>query len=143
MPIFARMNQARPLSQVVFAVMLVLALTLFPHHHHDGGAACWVEELCPEDGRTNDCHTSHGEEEQGGHTACCVQAMPLAKAQVRTADGDGWDGNPVFVQPERFSAVTPYMYDASGARMLASTPRLRACPFGRHVQRRGPPVCQQ
>lgn len=164
------MNQLRPLSQVVFAcvkigyglgerikklgfsslrsscalfaVMLVLALTLFPHHHHDGGAACWTEEVCPEDGRMNDRHTAHGTEEQDEHEACCVQAMPIAKIQVRAVDGNGADGNSVFTVPQILSSITPIIYSVSETKRFASSHRYRACPFGKHIQRRGPPVCQ-
>lgn len=47
------------IGRVALAIALIMLLTLLPHHHHVGGAVCYVAEVCHQDGRVNDSHTHH------------------------------------------------------------------------------------
>ncbi len=51
------MKQIVHISSVVFASMMMLAVSFLPHHHHDNGMACFLtgqhEEKCSEQ------HTNH------------------------------------------------------------------------------------
>lgn len=76
------MKNAIRTFRVAFAVVMVLLLTLVPHHHHKGGAACWVVEVCHEDGRHNDEHTAHGEKD---HSAAHYSFW-----KAPSADGASW-----------------------------------------------------
>ncbi len=83
------MNKAIQTFRCAFAVVLVLLLTLVPHHHHMGGAACWVDEVCHEDGRHNDEHTAHGEAHHAASHDCFWKAPSADNAAVRQQADDG------------------------------------------------------
>ncbi len=85
------MKKATHTFRIAFAVVLVLLLTLVPHHHHTGGAACWVDEVCHEDGRHNDEHTAHGEANHSASHYCFWKAPSADNASIRQADA----GNPL------------------------------------------------
>lgn len=59
------------LFSLLVATMSVLLSTVVMHHHHMG-RICMVVERCQQDGKLNDEHTEHHENENGG---CRVHQM--------------------------------------------------------------------
>lgn len=55
---------------VWLAVIMLLAVSHFPHHHH-GSELCTIVEHCEADDADNDKHTMHGVDSQ---TFCAVNA---------------------------------------------------------------------
>ncbi len=43
---------------ITFAIMMMMAFSVIPHHHHSM-RMCFMTERCDLDGQVNDCHTSH------------------------------------------------------------------------------------
>lgn len=120
----------------VIAVALMLLLTLFPHHHHEGGAACWVTEVCHQDGRENDVHTNHADTHHA-HSCYLAQSQShLRTMQQGSGQGDRllflpfdfWQAHSVDVSSAQTDTLLPYVW----GNVLASV--------WKHCQRRGPPV---
>lgn len=135
------MNQLKHTFGAWLAVVFVLLLTFLPHHHHEGGAVCWVTEVCHNDGRVNDEHTAHGHADQ--HSNWCIwQKQAMAYAASASAPGQGGLQHflPLDFWRNAFSA--PIVYSYTDKQIVAACQSLSVCPWGKHVRRRGPPaVC--
>lgn len=133
MRIFATMKTNRSNTwRVALAVTLLLALTLFPHHHHEGGAVCWLVEVCHHDGRANDAHTAHHHNDVDAH-GCYWKKSTFQHPNI----GNGFDYLPTdFWQ----SQLTYIAAAANATTYLHEQAAMLVCRHGKHCPRRGPPV---
>lgn len=60
------MKKLFSILSVSIAVLLITAFSIVPHHHHEEGL-CMVMEMCQEDNRYNDQHTTHDTSEEASH----------------------------------------------------------------------------
>ncbi|MCL3850969.1 MULTISPECIES: DUF6769 family protein [Bacteroidales] len=60
------------ISAIVLSTILFLVFAVIPHHHH-GGKACIVIELCELDNAINDEHTHHSDtDSEQNHDETCI-----------------------------------------------------------------------
>ncbi len=132
------MNKRSRTFSTWLVVVFMLLLTFIPHHHHEGGAACWVMEVCHNDGRVNDEHTAHGHADNHQHW-CYWQKQSVTNASSAEAlgQGGGW-----FFLPFAFwsSGTDLIIYRQIGKRLFAACPSFFVCSLSKHVLRRGPPI---
>lgn len=124
---------------MLLAITLLLLLSLFPHHHHEGGAACWVTEVCHQDGRANDAHTAHGHEH--GHHACYWQTLSVMQNGVRAMQGVGDEGGTwLFLSADFWGTgfVLPHFEVWRLPLPIVQGSLLASC--GKRCLRRGPPM---
>jgi len=60
------------ISAIVLSTILFLVFASIPHHHH-GGTACIIIELCEQDNAINDEHAHHSDTDNGtNHNETCI-----------------------------------------------------------------------
>lgn len=125
---------------VLLAITLLLLLSLFPHHHHEGGAACWVTEVCQQDGRANDAHTAHGHEH--GHHVCFWQTLSVVQHGVRGVQslGDEGGGTWVFLPTDFWGAAWELPHFEVWTLPLPIVQGRLMASCGKCCLRRGPPM---
>lgn len=115
---------------------MMMLLTLFPHHHHEGGAACWVTEVCHQDGRENDVHTNH-EDNHHAHTYYLAQSHSQVRASQQSAGQSDWS---LFLPLDFWQAQS---VDIDSSQSISLLPYVRGnilASVWKHCLRRGPPV---
>lgn len=120
----------------VIALTMMLLLTLFPHHHHEGGAACWVTEVCHQDGRENDVHTHH-EDNHHAHAAYLAPSHGQVRASQLGAGQSDWS---LFLP---FDFWQGQSVEIASAQSISSLPYVRGnvlASVWKHCLRRGPPM---
>jgi len=124
------------LTVVALSALVLLALPLLPHHHHDG-AWCDVVEHCEKDHAANDRHTGH----RGDGTTCLeTAAYTVAKSQVVSQTMAVHRLHFILLFPLLFACLSA-LYLRQG-RPLFPAP-IVGCPAAdvvRAVGRRGPPM---
>lgn len=117
------------IGRVALAIVLIMLLTLLPHHHHEGGAICYVAEVCHEDGRVNDSHTQH----HGNNTHCFWHKVNIVKtfaqSNVHFLPLDFW----LKLKAQIIHRLTP---PATFGGCVA----MYVCTYSKHCPRRGPPL---
>lgn len=117
---------------------MVMLSTIMTHHHHEG-RICFVEEKCAEDGRVNDEHTGHQENEQDGCSLHQMQQFIINAKAVHSIEKHITDGGSL---P---SAILPQVCSLSLAySIVISRWQETVCPLSAKAftanHRRGPPT---
>lgn len=120
--------------------LLILAVTILPHHHHDGGMPCMAMEVCTDDGQVNDHHTRHGQEAFYGLHASSLPTAGNAHVPSRLFAAHGTPLLHVFM----LAAAAAFLLHlhAGSARHCFTAPNKLFLLEGvrRHRPRRGPPT---
>ena len=67
------MKKKFSISLISLAALMMLALNIVPHHHHDG-AVCVITERCEEDNTINDEHTGHSDRDMDHGKSCVIES---------------------------------------------------------------------
>lgn len=81
---------------VVMAMLMVMITSVVPHHHHQT-IACFVKEVCVEDGCCNDRHTAHSDADPEENESHCVAHEEYFQADDLRLDSIGAVSVPVAV----------------------------------------------
>ena len=131
MSTFAHMKANRNKWRVALAIILLMVLTLVPHHHHEGGAACWVAQVCHQDGKVNDAHTPHHHDT---HTHWCYWHKATTNTPTQGIDAG-------FLPFSFWQSQSTYIaYATQLQHKFAPVASHYVCSHGKHIRRRGPPV---
>ena len=95
---------------VWWMALLMIALPMVPHHHHQG-TVCVVMERCQSDGAINDQHTHHQSDENPRHQDQCVKTFKAVPA----IDPDHSDVNEVPLCTLLYAFVEQWMAEVHQA----------------------------
>lgn len=71
------MKKAVSISLIALSTLVLMAIAIVPHHHHEG-TACVVMEYCEQDNVVNDEHTHHGDVPENNSQSCIAEADYIA-----------------------------------------------------------------
>lgn len=129
---FVAMNHSARAWHVALAVVMLLMLTLFPHHHHEGGAVCWVAEVCHQDGRVNDAHTAHNHHDNQSHWCYWHKTLRISSLQSNQSNH--------FLPFDFWQPFIPFFRATHQVKRFITQVAHIVCTEGKHLRRRGPPV---
>ena len=118
--------------RVALAIIMLLMLALFPHHHHEGGAACWVAEVCHQDGRVNDAHTAHNHHDNSSHWCYWHKVLRVNSLQSSQSIH--------FLPIDFWQSYTSFLIATQSSQRFSWQVAQVVCSEGKHFRRRGPPV---
>ena len=72
----------------LMAMLMVMLTSVVPHHHHQT-IACFVKEVCVEDGCCNDRHTAHSDTDPEENESHCVAHEEYFQADDLRLDSVG------------------------------------------------------
>lgn len=123
--------KAKPhnIGRVALAIVLIMLLTLLPHHHHEGGAICYVAEVCHEDGRVNDSHTQHNDNKAHCFWHKVNVEKVLAQSDARFLPLNFWH-----------STSSPIIHCPTLSTTFGQGVSMYVCSYSKHHHRRGPPL---
>ena len=117
------------IGRVALAIALIMLITLLPHHHHEGGAICYVAEVCHEDGRVNDSHTQH----HGDTSHCYWHKVNI----VKTFAQSNLHFLPLSFWQKEYTHITHYIVSPT---TRGGDTTMYVCTYSKHCPRRGPPL---
>lgn len=124
------------LFSLLVATMSVLLSTVVMHHHHMG-RICMVVERCQQDGKLNDEHTEHHENENDGCRVHQMHHFVINGKIVKNIQKQLFDGNHLLsvLSSEYLFIPTSSIICVRWQQFAASLP----CVDETAINRRGPP----
>lgn len=124
------------LFSLLVATMSVLLSTVVMHHHHMG-RICMVVERCLQDGKLNDEHTEHHENENDGCRVHQMHHFVINGKIVKNIQKQLFDGNHLLsvLSSEYLFIPTSSIICVRWQQFAASLP----CVDETAINRRGPP----
>lgn len=124
------------LFSLLVATMSVLLSTVVMHHHHMG-RICMVVERCQQDGKLNDEHTEHHENENDGCREHQMHHFVTTGKIVKNIQKQLFDGNHLLsvLSSEYLFIPTSSIICVRWQQFAASLP----CVDETAISRRGPP----